>query len=77
MQTQDEIIAAIQGLPLTDQIDIMYKVAQGRDFGTVTDHLVHELESVLQRIKDDAYDAAAMEQIRLSLVYNRDGGVWA
>lgn len=85
MQTQEEIITAIQRLPLTDQIDIMYKIAQGRDFGTITDHLAHELEHVLQRMKCDAYDAAVMEQTRLhghevghlTLVYNRDGGVWA
>ena len=84
MQTQDHIIAAIQRLPLTDQIDIMHKVAQGSDFDSIANHLAHELESVFTRMKDDALDAAVMEQTRLhghevgylTLVHNRNGGVW-
>jgi len=85
MQTQDAIIAAIQRLPLTDQIDIMHKVAQGSDFDSIANHLAHELESVLTRMRGDAHDAAVMEQTRLhghevgylTLVHNRNGGVWA
>jgi len=85
MDIPADIIAAIQRLPLTDQIDIMHKIAQGRDFGTITHHLVDELEHVLQRIKNDAFDASVMEQTRLHghevghlpLVYNHNGGVWA
>jgi len=85
MQTQDAVIAAIQRLPLERQIDIMFQVAQGKDFGAVSYRLTNELDSVLQRVKDDVRDTIGAEQTMLhghevgylTLVHNRDGGVWA
>lgn len=85
MTAPADIIAAIQRLPLERQIDIMFEVAQGKDFGAVSYRLTNELDSVLQRVKNDVRDTIGAEQAMLhghevgylTLVHNRDGGVWA
>lgn len=65
MDIPADIIAAIQRLPLERQIDIMFQVAQGKDFGAVSYQLTNELDSVLQRVKDDVRDAICAEQAML------------
>lgn len=78
MDIPADIIAAIQRLPLEQQIDIMHAVAQGKDFGAVSYQLTNELDSVLQRVKDDVRDAIAAEQAMLhGHEVGQDHWIWA